>query len=355
MSMYNTAAYARQMALPEVGSAGQLRLQHTRALVIGAGGLGCPVLEYLSAVGVGTITVVDGDRVDEINLQRQTLYGIGDVGAFKAETAAQQLQKKYPWLSIKAHIASLNAENAQALIAAHAIVLECSDSLNTKFLVNATCQRLAKPLVVASLHQWEGQVALFPFNIRAQGCLRCVWPKQPVEGCVGDCAQTGIMGSMAGLLGVMQAHIAILHLLGNAQAFYDKQTLVDGMNLQTRQMHFLKNPTCPVCAEGNMERTEDAIVPLSIDALADMTDLYTLIDIREAEELWVSPLPDKITAMHLPLSRFEREHKQLPDGTLVLMCQSGKRSAVLALKLAKAGRPHVYSLNGGMNRLTRAQ
>ncbi len=200
-------------ALPEVGAAGQAKLAAASVLVVGAGGLGVPVLQYLAAAGVGRIGIVDGDVVEASNLHRQPLYGVADVGRPKVEVAAERLRALNHDVRIEPHAMHATAENIDALVAHHDLVIECTDNFRAKFLVNDAVVRAMKPAVFASVHQYEGQVQVYR-PLPHWPCLRCLWPEAPRDGMVGNCAEAGVLGPVPATLGALQAMQALKRLLG---------------------------------------------------------------------------------------------------------------------------------------------
>ncbi|MEL7001046.1 MAG: HesA/MoeB/ThiF family protein, partial [Pseudomonadota bacterium] len=189
--------YARHLVLHEIGGPGQQRLAGARVLVIGAGGLGSPVILYLAAAGVGTIGVVDDDDVSLSNLQRQVLHGTDEVGQPKTQSAARAAQRINPHVTLTAHADRLDADNAADLIGAYDLVLDGCDNFETRYLVNETCARLERPLVSAALGRWEGQVSVFRPWLGGP-CYACVFPEAPAPGLVPACSEAGVMGAIAG-------------------------------------------------------------------------------------------------------------------------------------------------------------
>lgn len=321
------AYFARQRLVVD-----QSRLQNARVLVVGAGGLGCPALQYLAGAGVGHLTVVDPDRVEVSNLHRQVLYGIDDLGLPKATAAARRLRALDPFTKIEPVQARLDAGNAADLVAAHDLVLDGTDRLDTKFLLNRVCVALGKPLVLASVHRFEGQLQV----IHDEGpCLECLWPTPPEDGCVGTCAEVGVLGVTPGLLGTMQAAEAIKLLLGLPTA--EGVVMVDLLRSEVRTMRLPRRAACPVCgASANPLENLDA-EPLEIDRY-DLAD-YSAFDIREPDEVAARPtgLPN------VPMSGWTTPPHERP---LLLVCASGRRSLTLAKRLRAEG-VRAYSLAGG--------
>ena len=195
--------YARQIALNEVGESGQQKLLNAKVLVIGAGGLGCPALQYLAAAGVGTIGIVDGDTVDESNLQRQILYTTSDLGSLKVEVAKERLNALNPAVSITIYPENLHAENAMEIIQDYDLVMDGTDNLAARYLVNDACVKLNKPFVYGAIHKFEGQVSVFNFN--GGPTYRCLFPENPQQNQIPNCEELGVLGVLPGVIGTLQA------------------------------------------------------------------------------------------------------------------------------------------------------
>lgn len=243
--------YRRQTVLPEWGEAGQQSLEKSRIVIIGAGGLGCPALMYLAAAGIGKITIMDNDRIDESNLQRQVLYTTADQGLYKAEIAALQLQSLNPTIKISAKKERLSSENAQELLANHDVILDGSDNFETRYLVNDTANKLGIPVVFGAITGWEGQVSIFAGNSEAP-CYRCLYPQKP-QADIRNCAEAGAVGPVAGIIGSLMA-LETLKLLANTSTLNTltgKLWLIDGRTAETTCIPVKKNPTC-LCGDPSL-------------------------------------------------------------------------------------------------------
>jgi molybdopterin-synthase adenylyltransferase len=205
--------YSRQVMLPEVGIKGQQMLKNARVLIVGAGGLGCPVLQYLSAAGVGTIGIIDFDTIELHNLHRQILYTAEDVGKKKAETAAQKLKAQNPNVIIEIFNLMLNVDNAEELISKYDVVIDGCDNFETRYIVNDTSVKLKKPLVYGSILKSEGQVAIFNYN--GSKHLRDLYPEAPNPEDVPSCSEVGVIGVVPGMIGMMMCSMALDIILGN--------------------------------------------------------------------------------------------------------------------------------------------
>lgn len=239
--------YSRQLLLPGVGAAGQQKLLESKVLVVGAGGLGSPVLLYLAAAGVGTLGLVDDDTIDLSNLQRQVLYGTEQVGEAKTQVAAVRLGNLNPGICLETHETRLTAENANRLIVPYDLVLDGSDTLATRYLVSDTCVRLGKPFVYGALSPFEGQIALLRATPDAP-CYRCLYPELPPESSVQNCAEAGVLGPLAGVIGSLMATEAMKFLLGLGEN-EARLTHYDALSGSFRTVKLLRNRTCSSCGE----------------------------------------------------------------------------------------------------------
>ncbi|MAW54872.1 MAG: adenylyltransferase [Rhodospirillaceae bacterium] len=242
--------YARHVVLEEVGEEGQIKLLQSKVLVVGAGGLGSPVLMYLAAAGVGTLGVVDDDVVDITNLQRQVVHGTEDIDRPKVDSAADRLQSINPEVEVRKHPFRIVPENVLKLIGEYDIVLDGSDNFDTRYMINDACYLAKTPLVSAALLRFEGQLT----TIKAYGegdvpCYRCIFPHPPGPGLVPRCEQAGIFGSIAGVLGTMQATEALKELLGLGRSLSGRLILYDAMNSDTRSLKVRRDPACVLCGD----------------------------------------------------------------------------------------------------------
>lgn len=238
--------YARHILLREVGGPGQKRLGAAHVLVVGAGGIGAPLLLYLAGAGVGRITLVDDDRVSLSNLQRQIIFVTADAGRRKAEAAAERMAALNPGVRVEALAARLDAGLAARLIPGHDLVVDGSDSFATRALVNAACVAAGVPLLSAAVTQWEGQVTLCD-PARGAPCLACLFPVEPAPGLAPSCAEAGVAGPLPGVIGTMAALEAVKELTGAGTSLRGRLLLYDGLHGETRQVNLRRDPACPVC------------------------------------------------------------------------------------------------------------
>ena len=240
--------YARHVVLDEVGEDGQLRLLRSKVLVIGAGGLGSPVLMYLAAAGVGTLGIVDFDTVDITNLQRQIVHGTGDIDRPKVDSARDRLAAINPEIEIRTHPFRLTADNAADLFAGYDLVLDGSDNFTTRYLVNDACFFTRTPLVSAALLRFEGQLTTIKaFEDGENPCYRCLFPHPPAPGLVARCETAGIFGSVAGVLGTLQATEALKELLGLGRSLSGRLLMYDALSSELRSLTVKRDPACALC------------------------------------------------------------------------------------------------------------
>jgi sulfur-carrier protein adenylyltransferase/sulfurtransferase len=340
--------YSRQVALPEVGAAGQARLAAASVLVVGAGGLGVPVLQYLAAAGIGRLGIVDGDVVEASNLHRQPLYGPADLGRPKAAVAAGRLRALNNDVRIEVHEVHAAPDNIDALVEHHDLVVECTDNFRAKFLVNDAVLRARKPAVFASVHQYEGQLQVYR-PLPHWPCLRCLWPEAPRDGLVGNCAEAGVLGPVPATLGAMQAMQALKRLLGLDAGDTPSLVMVDLLGLETRRLAARRNPDCDHDNPGHDRPTAEQPLELEFETLADAFESgLELVDIRESWERAHDP-PGLQIPTHLPLGELVHGRAEFPaDGRYLIICAHGVRSLSLTEHLRSQGQAEVYSLRGGL-------
>ncbi|MEM8790017.1 MAG: molybdopterin-synthase adenylyltransferase MoeB [Pseudomonadota bacterium] len=239
--------YARHIVLHEVGGPGQQKLKAAKVLVIGAGGLGSPAILYLAAAGVGTIGVVDDDAVSLSNLQRQVLHATEEVGQPKVESAGRAVTRINPHVTLIAHRTRIDEVNAAELIAGYDMVLDGSDTFETRYLLNAEACRAGVPLISAAIGRWEGQLSVFRPHLGGP-CYACVFPEAPEPGSVPTCAQAGVLGALAGVMGAMQAAEALKLITGAGEVLDGRMLLYDALAAETRTIRLRKAQDCPVCS-----------------------------------------------------------------------------------------------------------
>ena len=241
--------YARHVVLHEIGGAGQQRLKAAQVLVIGAGGLGSPAIQYLAAAGLGTIGVVDDDRVTLSNLQRQVIHASDEIGAPKVASAARAVARINPEVGVRRHETRLDEDNAPTIFADYDLVIDGSDNFETRYLANRMAAEQAIPLVFAALGRWEGQVSVFD-PARGAPCYECIFPEAPAPGLVPACAEAGVLGALAGVLGAMQAAEAIKIVTGAGEPMRGRMMLYDALGADIRTIRLSPRDDCPVCGAG---------------------------------------------------------------------------------------------------------
>jgi sulfur-carrier protein adenylyltransferase/sulfurtransferase len=355
-----TPDYSRQIALNEVGAAGQERLRRAAVLVVGCGGLGVPVMTYLAAAGIGRIGLVDGDRLEASNLHRQTLYSLADVGKPKVELAAARLRALNPEVEVRTHAMRLDAAAAPGIIEPYSLIIDCTDNFSTKFMLNDTCVRLRKPVIFSSVYQYEGQLQVVRPE-RAGACLRCVWPEATRDGLVGNCAEAGVLGPVPGTFGTLQALEALKLLLDLPGQLSEELVVVDLLTLTVNRVRTRRAADCPehalagAAATRNAARADAGEVELSFDSLEQaLADGLEVVDIREPDEVARLATPCS-SARHLPLAQLLHGRPAMPPGArYLLVCASGKRSLAAAHELRSRGYEEVFSLRGGIAALARS-
>ncbi|MEK9644719.1 MAG: molybdopterin-synthase adenylyltransferase MoeB [Alphaproteobacteria bacterium] len=242
--------YARHIVLPEVGGVGQTKLLEAHVLVVGAGGLGAPLLLYLAAAGVGTIGVVDDDVVDLSNLQRQVIHGTSRIGMPKVDSARKTVSDVNPDVTLETHRMRLDASNVNALIADYDIIADGSDNFETRFLVNDACHLAGKTLVSAAILRFEGQIATFRSGLGdGEPCYRCLYREAPPAGIVPSCSEGGVLGALAGMMGSLQAIEVMKEIMGIGDSLAGSLLIYDALSTTVRKMKLPRDPACPLCGD----------------------------------------------------------------------------------------------------------
>jgi adenylyltransferase/sulfurtransferase len=350
--------YQRHLSLAGFGPVAQEKLKRSSVLVIGAGGLGCPALLYLAAAGVGRIGIVDSDRVELSNLQRQVLFGTADAGKPKVEAAAARLRALNPLIAIEPHEVRFTRDNALELVRAHDLVVDGSDNFATRYLVNDACVIARRPLVYGAIQGFEGQVSVF--NWQDGPTYRCLFPEPPEPGTVPSCNENGVLGVLPGMIGTMQASEAIKIMTGIGEPLSGRLFLFNALSMTTSSLSLTPDPqnkkikdlppagygeTCalPTGAPDEIEATE-------LRALIAAGQTPQLIDVREGWELELAKIDP---SRHAPVGQIERGNLAGlegldPKAPTVVYCAHGMRSlrAMNVLKL-RHGFEHISSLKGG--------
>jgi molybdopterin/thiamine biosynthesis adenylyltransferase len=238
--------YSRHIIMGDVGSSGQRKLMQSKALIVGAGGLGSPSAIYLALAGVGTVGIVDFDVVEISNLQRQILHHSGDIGRPKIQSAIDNIYAYNPDVKVVPHEVRLESDNAMEIISQYDLVINGADNFATRYLVNDACYLLNKPLVDGSILIFDGQATVF---LPGQGCYRCLFPSPPPPGMVPNCAEAGVLGALTGLVGSIQATEALKYFLGIGESLSSRLLLIDALSMSFREVRLKRNPACPLCGD----------------------------------------------------------------------------------------------------------
>ncbi|MCI4347942.1 MAG: molybdopterin-synthase adenylyltransferase MoeB [Thermoplasmata archaeon] len=357
--------YSRHLLLPEVGVKGQRKLRASTVLLVGAGGLGAPAALYLAAAGVGEIGLVDFDRVEVSNLQRQVLYGTGDIGRPKLEAARERLNDLNPDVVVRTHEQHLTSENALEILRPYDVIVDGTDNFPTRYLVNDASVLLGKPNVYGSIYRFEGQASVF--DARRGPCYRCLYPEPPPPGLVPSCAEGGVLGVLPGLVGTIQATETVKLLLGIGEPLIGRLLLFDALALRFRELRLRKNPECVICGTHPTqtglidypafcgvaaEETSPVggkppqMTPEALAARLIAEDPPMVIDVRNPSEWEIAHLPG---ATLIPLPELPQRVTELARAReLVLYCHTGRRSAQGAQLLIELGFTHVSNLTGGI-------
>ncbi len=368
--------YGRHLTLPEVGMEGQQRLKAAKVLLVGAGGLGSPLGLYLAAAGVGTLGLLDFDRVEVSNLQRQVLFGESDLGRPKVEAAAERLAGVNPHVDLVPHATRLSAANALELFAEYDIVADGSDNFPTRYLVNDAAVLAGKPVAWGAISRFEGQVSVFWG--RRGPCYRCLFPEPPPPGLVPSCAEGGVLGVLPGIVGALQAGEVLKLILGIGETLVGRLVTFDALRLRFRELALAKSPDCPICGEqptlkelveyedacgaaepgGNPDETrkektvnpDDLPIEIDVEVLKTWLDEerdVVILDVREPHEHAICRIEG---ARLLPMRELLEHMEELDRERLtVVCCHHGPRSYQVAAFLRQSGFPRVTNLAGGID------
>jgi len=242
--------YSRHIIMDEVGPEGQKRLLDAEVVVLGAGGLGAPAIQYLAAAGVGTLALVDDDVIERSNLQRQVVHADADVGVPKVDSARDYVEALNPDIDVRTHETRLDTDNARDILGGYDVVVDCTDNFRTRYIVNDVARLAGIPVVHAAIYKFEGQAT----TLTPEGpCYRCLFPEAPEPGTVPDCAATGVLGVLPGTLGCIQATEAVKLVLGDGDPLTGRLLFYDAMDLTFETVEYAKNPDCPVCGDDRID------------------------------------------------------------------------------------------------------
>jgi sulfur-carrier protein adenylyltransferase/sulfurtransferase len=357
LSQQESLRYSRQILLPDLKLEGQEKLKSGSVLVIGAGGLGSPALYYLTAAGVGRIGILDFDVVDVSNLQRQILYSSGDVGSPKAIKAAERLSSLNPFVKIATHQCFLNTENAMEIISNYDVVIDGSDNLPTRYLVNDACVLLNKTLIYGAIFQFEGQVSVFN-ELLLDGSrgpnYRDLFPQPPPPEMVPSCSEGGVLGVLPGIIGSMQANEAIKVLAGIGTTLSGRLLLFDALDFSTRYLKIKTDSNREAikelidyeqfCNPKHQKESNEISPSRAKELIASKSDVQ-IIDVREPFEFDLG----NIGGVNIPLKVLDQNLEMISkDKQVVVLCKSGGRSSQAVTKLQELGYSNVMNLSGGL-------
>jgi sulfur-carrier protein adenylyltransferase/sulfurtransferase len=361
--------YTRHILLPEVGVTGQKKLLEARVLVVGAGGLGCPISLYLAAAGVGTIGLVDFDTVDASNLQRQVLFTTEDVGKPKVEVAAKRLKALNPDVTVKTYQVALKSDNIMDILKDYDMIIDGTDNFPTRYLTNDAASLQGKPNIYGSIFRFDGQVTVF--KTPEGPCYRCLYPEPPPPGEVPSCAEGGVMGAMVGTIGAIQATEAIKLITGAGKPAIGKFLIYNSLDMKFRELKLHKDPSCPLCGKNptvkslidyeqfcgmKVEQTQtqqvatgkDEITALELKVKMDEKQDFFLLDVREPNEYEIANIKG---ATLLPLSQLPNRFQELEKykgREIVVHCKSGVRSMKAINFLKQQGYTNLVNVAGGI-------
>ena len=365
LTMEEIKRYSRHLILPEVGMKGQIKLRNSSVLVVGTGGLGAPLAQYLAAAGVGRLGLVDFDVVELSNLQRQVIYGTQDLGKPKLEAARRRIESINPGVEVRTHEGQLTSENAMDILRDYDVIVDGTDNFPTRYLVNDASVLLGKPNVYGSIFRWEGQVSVFWAD--KGPCYRCLYAQPPPPGLVPSCAEGGVLGVLPGIIGTVQATEVLKLLLGNGDPLIGRLLVFDAMKMKFRELKLRKDPNCPMCGPNatitelidynafcgiGPERepaleSQYVISPEELKARLDRREDVVLVDVREPMEWELNRLEG---SKLIPLAALPQHVNELSTADeIVLYCKMGNRSAYAVNFLRELGFRKVKNLDGGID------
>jgi adenylyltransferase/sulfurtransferase len=355
--------YRRHLSLPEFGVEGQRKLLEGSVLLIGAGGLGCPLAQYLAAAGVGRLGLVDFDVVDPSNLQRQVLYGTADIGRPKVEVARERIEAMNPDVEVAVHRERLSSGNAAALFQDYDVIVDGTDNFPTRYLSNDACVLLGKPNVYGAIFRFDGQASTF--DAGRGPCYRCLFPEPPPPGTVPDCAEGGVLGVLPGIIAMIQATETLKLLSGIGAPLIGRFLHFDALEMHFSEYRFHKDPCCPVCSaqatirelidyEGfcgipGVEETPVRVLSaMEVKKIAERGEKFLLLDVRDSDEFEKARIQGSTL---VPLSQVEARLEELQawrDRPVVVHCHRDGRSAKASRILLRAGFADVATMSGGI-------
>lgn len=367
LSTEEVRRYSRHLIIPNLGLDGQKRLKNAKVLVVGAGGLGSPTLMYLAAAGVGTLGIVDGDRVEISNLQRQVIHGVQDIGRLKTESAQDAVAAINPFVHVQVHETRLDSSNVMNIMSAYDIVVDGTDNFATRYLINDAAVILGKPVVWGAIYRFAGQASVFWATHGP--CYRCLFPEPPPPGMVPTCAEGGVLGVLCASIGSIQSTETLKLITGIGESLVGSLMVYDALDMEYRRISVRKDPHCSVCSEhptqsallddyelfcglqspGAIRATEGSTISVvDLKRMMDNNEKIYLVDVREPAEFDILSIPE---ATLVPKDEIltGRALAALPhDRKIVLYCKSGTRSAQCLAALKDAGFSDALHLAGGV-------
>ncbi len=360
-----------------MGVEGQRKLLDAKVLLVGAGGLGCPLAQYLAAAGVGRLGLLDDDVIDASNLQRQVLYGTADVGRLKVDVATERVRGQNPDVEVTPHVERLRSANALRIFEAYDVIVDGTDNFPTRYLSNDACVLLGKPNVYGSIFRFEGQATVFdpreqqpgdtPHQRRNGPCYRCLYPEPPPPGAVPSCAEGGVLGVLPGMIAMIQATETIKLLTGIGRALTGRLLLYDASELEFREFKLSKDPECPVCGESptvtelidyegfcgmpaaeGKERSAPSVQAFELQQRRERGDEFLLLDVRDPDEFERARIEGSVL---IPLSELDVRTSEIDswkDRPVVIHCHHGPRSRTACETLVGRGFTQVVYLDGGI-------
>ena len=357
--------YRRHLTLPEMGYDGQRKLLDSSVLLIGAGGLGCPLALYLAAAGVGRLGLIDDDDVDASNLQRQVLYQTQDIGRSKVEVAKERIQALNPDVEVETYPVRLTSENALELFADFDVVVDGTDNFPTRYLSNDACVLLGKPNVYGSIFRFEGQASVF--DARTGPCYRCLFPEPPPPGSVPSCAEGGVLGVLPGIIATIQGTEAIKLLVGIGRSLSGRLLIYDALAMEFNEFQLKKDPNCPVCGESpsitelidyqgfcglpepGLQAQVLGVGAGEVARRREANEEFLLLDVRRDDEFAQCRIEGSTL---VPLDQLEGRLEELSawkSRKIVVLCHLGGRSETACRKLMEHGFSDVENLEGGID------
>ena len=354
LSQKDTNRYSRHLLLDKVGVAGQLKLKQAKVLVIGAGGLGCPVLQYLGAAGVGEIGIIDFDVIDESNLQRQILFSVDDIGKSKSKTAKLKLEAQNPLINVVAYDFELTNKNAVELFTEYDVIVDGTDNFSTRYMVSDGCVLANKPLVYGAIHKFEGQVSVF--NYQNGPTYRCLFPNPPELGSMPSCSEVGVIGVLPGVIGTQQANEVLKMILKIGKVMSGELLIYNSLDPSFLQLKINKSVNLKdigINSIYDFEEFDYSLTCVVIEKEFSKSDLDKLskttlvLDVREE---WEMPKIENKTVINIPLNQLDACTDSIPKNeTIYVACQKGGRSQV-AIDFLKAeyNYTNLINIDGGV-------